>query len=109
MTSSIVRCSASTWSVLTPTTTEPPSSRATSAERAMSSRVAAASSPMLRCAVSMASATPSPHEYTWRRNASVASQSISAGRPGVLSPCTTGTTCAAAYATRERSGAVGFA
>ena len=52
----------STWSVLTPTTTEPPSSRATSALRAINSRVATASRPMLRCAVSIASATPSPHE-----------------------------------------------
>ena len=92
--SSIHSCS--TWSVLTPTTTEPPSSRATSALRAMSSRVATASSPMLRWAVSIASATPSPQEYTERRNASVASQSISAGCPGVLSAQTFGTTCAAA-------------
>ena len=37
---------------------------------------------MLRCAVSMASATPSPHDQTWWRKARVASQSISAGSPG---------------------------
>ena len=64
--------------------------------RAMSSRVAAASSPMFRWAVSMASATPRPHEYTERRKSSVASQSISAGCPGVLSAQIFGTTCAAA-------------
>jgi hypothetical protein len=79
MISAIEIDSASTWSVLTPTTTEPPSSRATCADRAMSSRVAAASSPMFRWAVSMASATPRPHEYTARRKSSVASQSTWAG------------------------------
>lgn len=99
--------SSSTWSVLTPTTTRPPLSRATSADRAMSSRVAAASRPMFRWAVSIASATPRPHPYTERRKSRVASQSMSAGWPGVLSPATRGTTCAAAYATRERSAAVG--
>ena len=40
---------------------------------------------MLRCAVSIASATPRPHDQTWWRNARVASQSMSAGAPGTFS------------------------
>ena len=86
----------STWSVFTPTTSAPPTDRASAALRAISSRVAFASSPMLRWAVSMASATPSPHDHTWWRNARVASQSRSAGAPGTFSAPIRGMTCAAA-------------
>ena len=82
--------------MFTPTTSAPPTDRASAALRAISSRAALASRPMLRCAVSIASATPRPHDQTWWRNASVASQSMSAGAPGTFSAPTRGTTWAAA-------------
>ena len=82
--------------MFTPTTSAPPTARAAAELRAISSRVAFGSRPMLRCAVSIASATPRPHDQMWWRNARVASQSMSAGAPGTFSAPTRGTTCAAA-------------
>ncbi len=50
------------WSVFTPTTSRPATCFASAALRRINSVVAAQSNPMLRCAVSIASATPSPHD-----------------------------------------------
>ncbi|CAM5581047.1 hypothetical protein STENM223S_10908 [Streptomyces tendae] len=56
---------------------------------------------MPRCAVSIASATPSPWAHRWRRKARVASQSTAAGESGVVSAYGSATTCAAEKTVRE--------
>ena len=83
----------------------PPTAFASATERRMSSLLAFQSRPMPRCAVSIASATPSPYFQMWRRNASVRSQSMTAGEAGLTSANESATTCTAAYGRRERGGA----
>ena len=73
-----------------------PASAARAAVLAISSLACSQSRPMPRCAVSIASATPNPCDHRCWRNRSVASQSMTAGAPGVLSPSRSATTCAAA-------------
>ena len=61
---------------------------------------------MFRCAVSIASATRRPYAHRCLRTRSVESQST-AGAGAAGSPSGSATTCAAAYATRDRGGPAG--
>src|SRR4051812_22608836 len=85
----------------------PPTRRASAQLSRTSLRMLGQSSPIPRWAVSMASATGSPHDHRWCRKASVASQSTTAGRPGVLSAYGAATTCAAANGRRDLNGCCG--
>src|SRR5205085_2486333 len=69
-------------------------------QRWISSSEVGQSSPMPRCAVSIASATPRPRSQTCSRNAMVRSQSIAALSQGSLSARGSATTWAAENATR---------
>ena len=74
--------------------------RAASRLRRISSCEAFQSRPMPRCAVSIASATPSPRSHKRSRYAMVRSQSIATSSHGSTSASGSATTCAAASATR---------
>ena len=87
-----------------PNTTAPGVARASAALRRISSSDVGQSSPMPRCAVSIASATPKPSDHRWRRYASVASQSSAASSHGSIAARGSATTCAAANATRFHCG-----
>src|ERR1700704_3484848 len=69
-------------------------------ERWINSSEVGQSSPMPRCAVSIASATPRPRSQTCSRNAMVLSQSIAADSHGSQSASASETKCAAENATR---------
>ena len=69
-------------------------------ERWISSSEVGQSSPMPRCAVSMASATPRPRSQTCSRKAMVRSQSTAEVSHGSTSASGSATTCAAENATR---------
>lgn len=78
-----------------PQTIRPPTAPASAAERRISSAAVVQSKPMPRCAVSMASATPSPWDHRRCRKAKVASQSTT-GPASVEAASGSATTCAAA-------------
>src|SRR4029079_1901634 len=80
--------------------TRPLHAFAAATERLMSSSEVGQSTPMPRCAVSMASATPRPSAQRCSRNAMVLSQSIAQSSHGSLSALESATTWAAANATR---------
>src|SRR3954464_3945559 len=89
------------WSVPAPENTNaPPLAFAARTERWISSSEVGQSSPMPRCAVSIASATPRPRSQTCSRNAMVRSQSIAALSQGSQSASGSATTWAAENATR---------
>src|SRR3954452_454523 len=89
------------WSVPAPENTSAwPRALAAATERRISSSEVGQSSPMPRCAVSIASATPSPRSQMCSRNAIVLSQSIAAVSHGSTSASGSATTCAAENATR---------
>ena len=67
------------------TRSRPERARASATLRRISSSDVGQSRPMPRCAVSIASATPNPSDHRCRRNASVASQSMRGGEPGIAS------------------------
>ena len=103
------RAFASRWSVPAPQAIFTPGRRrAASSARRISSFAPLQSSPMPRCAVSIASATPSPRSHRYSRNAIVLSQSTAAVSHGSLSASGSATTCAAANATRLNFGAEPF-
>src|SRR3954454_8038497 len=89
------------WSVPAPENTSAlPRAFAAATERRISSSEVGQSSPIPRCAVSIASATPSPRSQMCSRNAMVLSQSIAAVSHGSTSASGSATTCAAENATR---------
>src|SRR5947209_13577524 len=89
------------WSVPAPENTSAlPFAFAAATERRINSSEVGQSSPMPRCAVSIASATPRPRSQMCSRNAIVRSQSIAALSHGSTSARGSATTCAAENATR---------